>query len=74
MTFPCIYVLYPELVHPLYFSPFYLSPLLMVISTGLHILYSFSYRKYINHIHLFNFLLLPSPPVSVLPSASDSTS
>jgi hypothetical protein len=32
MTFPCIYVLYPELVHPLHFSPFYLTFLLMVIS------------------------------------------
>jgi hypothetical protein len=26
----------------------------MVISTGLKILYSFLYRKYINHIQLFN--------------------
>jgi hypothetical protein len=33
---------------PLFFS-FYLSPLLMVISAGLKILYSFLYRKYINH-------------------------
>jgi hypothetical protein len=29
-----------KLVHAPYFSPFYLSPLLMVISTGLKILYS----------------------------------
>jgi hypothetical protein len=35
MTFPCICVLYPELVHPLLFSPFCLSLLLMVISIGL---------------------------------------
>jgi hypothetical protein len=27
MIFPCIYVLYPELVHPLHFSPFFLSHL-----------------------------------------------
>jgi hypothetical protein len=43
-----------------HFFPFYLSPLFMVISTGLKILYSFLYRKYITHIHLFNFILLPS--------------
>jgi hypothetical protein len=42
------------------FSPFYFSPLFMVISTGLKILYSFLYRKYINLIHLLNFLLLCS--------------
>jgi hypothetical protein len=41
VTFRCIYVLEPELVHPLYFSRFYLSSLLMVISAGLKILYSF---------------------------------
>jgi hypothetical protein len=58
--FPCIYVLRSELVHPPYFLPFYLSRLLMVISTGLKILYSFLYRKYINYIHLLNFILLPS--------------
>jgi hypothetical protein len=40
VTFPCIYVLQPDLFHSLYFSPFYLTPLLMVISTGLKILYS----------------------------------
>jgi hypothetical protein len=32
----------------------------MVISTGLNILYSLLYRKYIIHTHLLNFLLLPS--------------
>jgi hypothetical protein len=32
----------------------------MVISTGLKILGSFLYRKHINHIHLLNFLYLPS--------------
>jgi hypothetical protein len=53
------YVLEPELAHLLYFSPFYLSPLLMLISTGLKFLCSFLYRKHINHIHLLSFLLLP---------------
>jgi hypothetical protein len=37
--FHVLYVLYPKLIHPLYFSPFYLSPLLMVISTALKILH-----------------------------------
>jgi hypothetical protein len=32
---------------------------LMVISTGLKILCSFLYKKFINLIHLLNFLLLP---------------
>jgi hypothetical protein len=69
VTFPCLYILYPKLVHPFYFSPFYLSPLLTVILTNLKILYSILYTKYITHIHLFNFLLLPSfshwwPPLS----------
>jgi hypothetical protein len=41
-----------------FFPPFYHSSLLRVISTGLKILYLFLYRKYINHIHLLNFLLL----------------
>jgi hypothetical protein len=36
------------------------SPLLMLISTGLKILYSFLYRKYNNHLHLLNIFLLPS--------------
>jgi hypothetical protein len=60
VVLPCIYVLTLELLYLLYFSPFYLSPILMVISTGSKILYSFLYRKYINHVHLLNFLLLPS--------------
>jgi hypothetical protein len=45
-------------VHLLYFSFFYHSPFLMVVSTGLKILHSLLYREYINHIHLF--FLLPS--------------
>jgi hypothetical protein len=60
MTFPCIYVLYPELLHPI-FLLFYLSPLIVVISTGLKILYSFLNRKYIPHLYLLYFLLLTSP-------------
>jgi hypothetical protein len=59
VTYLYIYVLYAKLVHSLSFSPFYLSPLLMGISTCLKIIYSFLYRKYISYIHL-NFLFLPS--------------
>jgi hypothetical protein len=54
------------LVHPLYFSPFYLSQLLVMISTCLKILYWCLYRKHFRHIHLLNFLLSPSP-ISDLP-------
>jgi hypothetical protein len=43
------------------FLHFYLGPFLMVVSTGLRILYLFLYREYINNIHLLNFLLLPHP-------------
>jgi hypothetical protein len=67
VTFLCLYILYLELIHPLCFSPFNLSHLLMVILTSLKILCSFLYRKYINHIHLFNFFLLPSLSPSDLP-------
>jgi hypothetical protein len=61
MRFPCVDVLYFKLIHPLHFSSFYLSPLLMVILTGLNIMYSYLCRKYINHIHLLYFFLSPSP-------------
>jgi hypothetical protein len=40
----------------LYFSSFYFSPFLMVLSTSFKTLYSFLYRDYIYHIHL-NVLL-----------------
>jgi hypothetical protein len=43
MTFQCLYI-FPELFQLLYFSSFYPSPLLMVVSTALQILYSFLYR------------------------------
>jgi hypothetical protein len=46
--------------HLLYFSSFYLSPFLMVVSFSLKILCSFLYRKYNNHVHPLNFLLLSS--------------
>jgi hypothetical protein len=62
-VFPCYMSVYTCIItwigSSLYFSPFCLSRLLMDISTDLNILYSFLYRKYINHAH-FNFLLLSS--------------
>jgi hypothetical protein len=60
MIFPCTYILYSQLIHLLHFSPFYLSPLLMLLSTGLSTPYSFLCREYIYHIHLLYFLFLPS--------------
>jgi hypothetical protein len=56
----CECALYPSFVHPLHYSPFYHSPLPIVVSTGWNFLYSYLYRKYINHIHLLFFLHLPS--------------
>jgi hypothetical protein len=61
VALPCTYVLYPHLVHLVYFSSFYLNPFLMVVWTSLKILYAFLYREYINHIHLLPSL--PSPLV-----------
>jgi hypothetical protein len=67
MTFLCMYVLYPELVHLLHFSPFYLNSCLTVISAGLKNLYAFLYRKYINNIYLLYPLLPVSVPLLVWP-------
>jgi hypothetical protein len=41
------------------FSSFYHWLILMVVSAGLTILYSFLYRRYVNHFHRLSFLLLP---------------
>jgi hypothetical protein len=61
VTVPCIYALYPKLAHPFHYSSFYLTPLLMVKSIGLKVIYLLLYREYIIHIHLLYFLLLLSP-------------
>jgi hypothetical protein len=53
----------------LLFSPFYLSPLLMVISTGLKIIYSFLYGKYINIFTSLMSFFYTSSPVRCLPLA-----
>jgi hypothetical protein len=47
-----VYILHLKLVKPLYFSPLYPSPLILVISAGLNAPYSHLYGKYISHIHL----------------------
>jgi hypothetical protein len=64
-----IYVYYnPNWFITSIFSPFYLSLFLTVISTNFKILYSFLYRKCINHI--LNFLtsfFYPFSPVIDLP-------
>jgi hypothetical protein len=59
-----IYILYPDFVHLLYFYSFYLSPFLMVVSTGLKILYLFLCREYINHIHFLTSFFYLSPLVT----------
>jgi hypothetical protein len=41
----CMYVLYPKVVHLLHYFHFYLSLLLMVISAGLNVPYSYLSRK-----------------------------
>jgi hypothetical protein len=60
MALPCIYELQSNFVHFFYFSSFYCSPFLMVVSTSLEIIYLFLYSEYINYIHL-NFHLFPPP-------------
>jgi hypothetical protein len=74
MTFPYIYVLYPELVNLLHFSPFYIIPLCTVISKGLKILLNFSIVLFLifkiySFIHMCIYCLghfCPPPPTSPL--------
>jgi hypothetical protein len=67
LEFPCDNSMYLCIIIQLGLDFFFFSPLLMAISTGLKILYSFLYRKYIMHTHL-NFFY-PSSPTSDLPIA-----
>jgi hypothetical protein len=48
VTFPYIHILYPDLVHPLHYSPSYpiLIFLFKITSIGFHVPYSYLYRKY----------------------------
>jgi hypothetical protein len=41
--FPYVHVLYPSLVHPLYYSPSFSIPLLKITSTCLNVPYSYRY-------------------------------
>jgi hypothetical protein len=66
MTFPCIYVLYPKLLHPLNFSPFYYSPFLIVISTGLKILHSFCIESLSPIFTFYIAFFYPSLPIGAL--------
>jgi hypothetical protein len=66
MIFPCIYLLYPKLVQPFHFSLFYLNPLLMVISTGLNILYSFCTESTSTIFTFLTSFFYPTPPISTL--------
>jgi hypothetical protein len=67
VLFPCIYVLQPQLVHPYQSSSLFPSPLPIVASASLRLLYSFLYSKHINHIQGFGFLPLPYPSCMQLP-------
>jgi hypothetical protein len=67
---PCIYVLQPKLVHLYQSSSLLPSPLPMLASASLRLLYSLLFSKHINHIQVFGFLSLPypyhtRPPLSV---------
>jgi hypothetical protein len=53
-----VHMCYNSNGHVLYFSPFYYRLLLMMISRGLKIAYSFLYRQYITHIYILKFLPL----------------
>jgi hypothetical protein len=59
--------LYVELINPFHFSPFFHSPLFMVISIGLKILNSFLHIKYITSIHLPYFLFYSPHPLDTFP-------
>jgi hypothetical protein len=55
VTFPCLCII-TQIVSALYFSPFYLSPFLMVISTDLKILYLFLYSLHQSYYCHFQVL------------------
>jgi hypothetical protein len=59
VLFPYTYVLQTKLVHLYQKSSLLSSPLLIVVSASLRLLYLFLYSKHINHIQVFGFLPLP---------------
>jgi hypothetical protein len=73
---PCICVFQPTLVHLYQTSSLLPSPLPIVASADLGLLYSLLYSGHINHIQVFDFLPLPCPscarsPLSVWPMSDN---
>jgi hypothetical protein len=78
VLFPRMYVLQPKLVHVYHTFSLLPSPLPIVASANLRLLYSFLYSEHINHIQVFVFLPLPYPsheqsPLSVWPMSNNIT-
>jgi hypothetical protein len=77
VLFPCICVLQPKLVHLNQTSSLLLSPLPIVASASLRLLYSFLYSEDINHIQVLGFFPFPNSscacsPLNVRPMSNNS--
>jgi hypothetical protein len=75
---PCTCVLQPTLVHVYQISLLLPSPLPIVASARLRLLYSLLYSEHINHIQALGFLSFPYsslawPPLSVWPMSNNIT-
>jgi hypothetical protein len=73
---PCTYVLQPTLLHLYQTSSLLPSPLPIVASASLRLLYSLLYSELINHIQVLGFLPFPYSssvysPLSVWPMANN---
>jgi hypothetical protein len=68
---PCIHVLQPTLVHLYQISSLIPSPLHLVASANLRLLYLLLCED-INHIHVLNFLPFPCSPMHVIPLVCDT--
>jgi hypothetical protein len=78
VLFPCICKLHPKLVHLYQTSSLFPSPLLIVASASLRLLYSFLGSEHINHIQVLGFLPFAYPsneqsPLSVWPVSNTIT-
>jgi hypothetical protein len=78
VLFPCICVLQLKLFHLYQTSSLLPSPLLIVASASLRLLYSLPYSEYINHIQVLGFLPIPysflaKSPLSVWPMFNNIT-
>jgi hypothetical protein len=67
VLFPWTCVLQPKLVHLNQISSLLPSPLLIVASANLRLLYSFLSSEHINHLQVFGFLPFPYPSWAVFP-------